>query len=361
MRCIPYGCFPYPLRCPYPTLPDLNTTQMMDLEEMIRDAIEQKSTTNFIVTNTSSEIAHFLLTLLFQNEKFKETLFEYKDLDWTPTTTVETRILLIIKIVNQLERLYTIKTRKISIVSVGSGKLLQEYLLLRALLFRGFKAIELNTVDPAANHLSEVSLLLAEDNLKEGISLSHFNSSFHFITEKQRDPHYKTDVCFMVSYQTGSWVTIKEDVAQMVARRGYNFVKFELGSRFSPAIELLIPYDVNQSFLRANTTVDSEQTASFVAVLNKEIRTTGGDTLKGIVNTILTNTLSPSNIGTNMIWISFFDIIKTTGQTNTLSYAAISDFIDEFVLVDQFPYWDLIPQDSPKVIWPYHPETQEFY
>lgn len=295
------------------------------LKEQINLAITQKNSNIIVGNDISTTTSKFLIDLLLQDENFRQSHSSYKgDTGWDVTTDIPTRIILNIKITDNLEQFYPDKNQKVSIVSVGAGWLLQEYLLLRALIYRGFKNIGFSAIDPISN-IDKLKTTFSLEGLEKclqptgdnecNILIEHFRSAGEFIAQKIAQANYKTDVCLMVSPPMGSAAEDEtKEIIEGIKNKSLNEISFYHG--WENIITLRVPYNITQSFLSTRPSTQAEFIERFINTINQEVMENSLTT--GLENIINRKDVFRWIFGKNDIWLSFFEIIKITGTPNTI-------------------------------------------
>jgi hypothetical protein len=133
----------------------LSTNQLINYTELEQDilaALINKTITNFdtkyAAPDAAVKTARFILGILLT--KSTENYDKIGKLLWHGSANIQTRIMLIVKIIDYCIKHYKLD-QKISFVTIGGGKLLQEYLIIRALLDAGFNHIIMYNIEPYKN------------------------------------------------------------------------------------------------------------------------------------------------------------------------------------------------------------------
>lgn len=352
------------------------------LESDIELALQNKNLDSFAhypTDNSSTQTAKFILNILLNNKLFIDSNFVNFGtapfiIAFGGMTPPPKRIILILKLIEDVKELYPDKSQFITIASVGAGELLQDYILLRSLIFNDYKFINFNAIEPGANvPLFSLQVSLQRDGFKKcinktdpncTINLLHWQSGFEYIKNYIKNPKYPTNICYMVDPSTG----ISYGSFKLIEYGKTNYIRFRAGylTPSDAQTDIAIPFNIDNSFI-IDYSKDLSKTNTLICNLNKTLEST--PSLISAINTITIPGKFLSVGRTDNISISFFDIIKETSPKNKdcIAYVLFGK-TTKFENIKNLTYYEfsnlldsaLDNKDTDKNIWIYNQAQNQF-
>jgi hypothetical protein len=343
------------------------------LEETVKQALKEKSLKAFDIYSPENILVRIATDLvdIVVNEK-------YGDLGWCDCSEAraEKRILLIVQMVDDIILHHPDKQQEITLVSLGSGDLLQEYLLVKALIKAGYNKLVFNIIDTqyqqdfwSPSVVKFIALLLSDgltigqdiigNPLKEPyVKLGVWPSGANYRSMALREQRAKADVFMMVDLATVSFRSrvTREDLERLKSGT-YNFVKlFVTLSRF---ITVYLPFFGDYMFIKSNL-LDSPKLQESLERMAKSIIAHNNNRFKIAEDVIdVVDKFDFFNAGFDRRLL-FLDLIRQTARdpNTVIAYELNSNRITKFVRINEtFHSYFLDPDTS---LYSYNPQTQSF-
>lgn len=337
----------------------LKKTINVQVRNRLNNGIEQ-------IKNRSSrqqELAKYLLRFLFENEDFERNffsgkfpIFEYKIGDAflyaDNTTDFITRILLALNIVQDIQNSWDIG-QQVRIVSLGGGRLLQDYILLKALYFSGYTNLGLFVIDPGENHTADLKKIVEKDEqFKNLIEVEYYKNTYQFIKSGQK----AINICYLVSPTGGALVDIK-NVANRLKNGEVNWIR--IGESPMEQIRFYFPYEFNNAFAKA---IDKNSGSASIVYINHYLLMREEQRFIYVFGVL--ERLGKFFSTADDIMLDFYDIIKSSSLKHCFGYKAFQDTLTSYYNVKNEPYWtlnyDIVGKAENEIIWKYDPDKKQF-
>jgi len=315
------------------------------------------------------QLAKYLLHFLFENKEFSARYLKgglYPDYNFTAishylfadgSTDLITRILLAVTLVSDIEKNW-ILNEEIGIASLAGGYLLQDYILIKALNFRGYKKIRIYVIDPTNNTNNLEAIIKNDRSLKEAdIRIEHYINTYQFLSGKVK----AINLCYLVS-PTGYAPIMRPTIKELL--NGHLINVLQIGGAPKRRIRFYIPYDRNSSFGSSDFDVDQNFVKDIIKNINKSLRLQSDSS--GIIDAFIDlEKMYPKNLYVvDDIMLDFYDIINHSSIKNCLGYMALEDQVRHYQNIQDEPYWALHykigDEAKNEIIWAYNSDKKSF-